>query len=196
MQGEASDAPKESIGGDQRGNIILVGMMGSGKSMLGRQLAKRLRRRFVDSDVEIERITGASIPLIFEMEGESGFRTRESQVLQQLVRGAGLVLATGGGAVLLPENRSTLREAGTVIYLHAPVQILFERTKHSRDRPLLQVPDPQARLAEIYELRDPLYRATAHLIFESDRSHMTAVLGRLVRLLASQPDQATGPPQP
>jgi shikimate kinase len=148
-------------------NIYLVGLMGAGKTTVGRQLAKRLHRRFLDSDHEIEARTGVRIPTIFEIEGEAGFRRRESQVLQELSKEIDLILATGGGAVLSAENRDCLRETGTVIYLHAPPEVLYERTRHDRNRPLLQVHDPLQKLKQLYEQRDPLYRTTAHLIVDS-----------------------------
>jgi shikimate kinase len=148
-------------------NIYLVGLMGAGKTTVGRQLAKRLQRRFLDSDHEIEARTGVRIPVIFEIEGESGFRRRESQVLEELAREPDLILATGGGAVLAPENRKCLRESGIVVYLHAPPDVLYERTRHDRNRPLLQVDDPLAKLRELYGQRDPIYRETAHIVVDS-----------------------------
>jgi shikimate kinase len=140
--------------------------MGAGKTTVGRQLAKRLQRRFLDSDHEIEARTGVRIPVIFEIEGEAGFRRRESQVLAELAREKDLVLATGGGAVLALENRRCLRESGLVVYLHAPPEILYERTRHDRNRPLLQVEDPLATLRLLYEQRDPVYREVAHLVVD------------------------------
>ena len=148
-------------------NIYLVGLMGAGKTTIGRQLAKRLQRRFLDSDHEIEARTGVRIPVIFEIEGESGFRKRESQVLLELAAEPELVLATGGGAVLALENRQCLRDTGLVIYLHAPPEVLYERTRHDRNRPLLQVTEPLVRLRELYAARDPIYREIAHMVIES-----------------------------
>lgn len=150
-----------------RTNIYLVGMMGAGKTTVGRQLARRLHRRFLDSDHEIEARTGVRIPVIFEIEGEAGFRKRESQVLSELSRDPDLILATGGGAVLAAENRDCLRETGVVIYLHAAPEILYDRTRHDRNRPLLQVEDPLGKLRELYAQRDPLYRQVAHIVVES-----------------------------
>lgn len=144
--------------------IFLVGMMGAGKTTVGRQLAKRLDRRFVDVDHEIEARTGVRIPTIFEIEGEPGFRQREKQALVDLAQEGDLVIATGGGVVLAEENRHLLRNSGVVIYLDAPPALLYERTRHDRNRPLLQVEDPQAKIAELHRLRDPLYRETAHII--------------------------------
>lgn len=140
--------------------------MGAGKTTVGRQLAKRLGRRFVDSDHEIEERTGVRIPVIFEIEGEAGFRKREAQVIAELAAESGLVVATGGGAVLNPENRANLKQSGLVVYLCVPPHQLYERTRHDHNRPLLQVADPLARLQELYALRDPLYREVADLVVE------------------------------
>lgn len=150
-------------------NIILVGLMGAGKTTVGRQLAKRLHRPFVDTDHEIEARTGVLIPTIFEIEGEAGFRKRETQVISDLVRSRGMILATGGGAVLNPENRANLRANGWVIYLNVPPKQLYERTHADRNRPLLQVEDPLARLQELHAIRDPLYRETAHQVMDGSR---------------------------
>lgn len=164
--------------------IVLVGMMGSGKSTLGKQLARRLRRTFFDSDAEIVRRTGASIAHIFEVEGEPGFRKRESEELARLIAQPNVVLATGGGAVLTEANRRLLRAGGVVVYLHASVETLYDRTRHSRDRPLLAVPDPKARLMQLYAARDPLYRETAHAIVESDQSRLSDMVSRLLQAIA------------
>lgn len=149
--------------------IVLVGMPGCGKTTVGRELAKRLGLRFVDSDHEIEVRTGVKIPTIFEIEGEDGFRRRETQTLDALTEESGMVLATGGGAVIAAENRRLLAERGVVVYLNVPPYILWERTRHDRSRPLLQVPDPRTRLQQLYTARDPLYREVAHIIVEGGR---------------------------
>lgn len=149
------------------GNIYLVGMMGCGKTTVGRQLAKRLARRFADTDHEIEARTGVAIPTIFEIEGEAGFRQREALVIAELATEGDLVLATGGGAILDPANRARLATSGLVIYLNAPPALLYERTRHDRSRPLLRVADPLAKIHELFILRDPLYREAAHLVVDS-----------------------------
>ena len=149
--------------------IVLVGMPGSGKTTVGRDLAKRLGLRFVDTDHEIEARTGVKIPIIFEIEGEDGFRKRETQTLDDLTRESNMVLATGGGAVIRPENRALLRERAVVVFLSVPPPILWERTRHDRSRPLLQVSDPRGRLEELLKVRGPYYREVAHIIVEGGR---------------------------
>ena len=148
------------------GNLFLVGLMGAGKTTVGRQLARRMGRRFVDSDHEIEARTGVRIPVIFEIEGEAGFRRREAQMIAELAQEPDLVVATGGGAVIDPNNRAHLKRSGLVVYLCVPPAQLYERTRHDHNRPLLQVADPLARLQELYALRDPLYREIADLVIE------------------------------
>ena len=162
----------------QCGNIYLVGMMGAGKTTVGRHLSKRFGRRFVDADHEIEARTGVRIPTIFEIEGEAGFRKREAQVIAELARETGLVLATGGGVVLDPANRAALAASGLVIYLNAPPAMLFERTRHDRNRPLLRVEDPLAKIEELFAARDPLYREAAHVVID-------AVPGGVTQLVAT-----------
>jgi shikimate kinase len=160
-------------------NIYLVGLMGAGKTTVGRHLARRLHRRFLDCDHEIEARTGVNIPTIFEIEGEAGFRRREAQVLAELAQETDLILATGGGAVLTAENRRRLRETGTVIYLYAAPEVLYARTRHDRNRPLLQVADPLARLTELFQQRDVLYREVAHVVIE-DRDGSAAALAQQI----------------
>lgn len=152
-----------------RGNLFLVGLPGAGKSTLGRALARRLGKTFVDADTELERKLGVTISTIFEIEGEAGFRDREESVLAELTAQVNIVLATGGGAVIRPANRERLMANGTVIYLHAHPATLRERTRRSRHRPLLNAPDPLARLVELYGARDALYREVAAHVLESDR---------------------------
>lgn len=150
-------------------NIFLVGLMGAGKSTVGRILARRLSKRFVDTDHEIEKRNGVTIPVIFEIEGEDGFRRREQEVLADLSQEKGLILSTGGGIVLKPENREVLRNHGFVVYLNARPELLADRTKHDRSRPLLNVEDPLTRLRELHAVRDPLYREVAHAVVETGR---------------------------
>ena len=162
------------------GNIILVGLMGAGKTSVGKTLARLLGKAFYDSDHEIEQVTGVKTPLIFEIEGEAGFRVRESKMLAELAQLNHIVLATGGGAILSQENRELLRAAGTVIYLRAPVRSLIKRTRHDRGRPLLQVPDPAAQLTLLFEKRDPLYREVAHLIVDTGEQSVRVLAGQIV----------------
>ena len=159
----------------RRGNLFLVGLPGAGKSTLGRQLARRLRKRFVDADFELEQRLGVSIPTIFEIEGETGFRDREEVTIAELTAMEEIVLSTGGGAVLRSVNRVLLKENGTVIYLHAEPSALWARLRHSRNRPLLQTTDPMGRLAELYAQRDALYRETADYVVESERGEVMRV---------------------
>jgi shikimate kinase len=165
------------------GSIFLVGMMGAGKTSVGRMLAKRMSKEFFDSDHVIEERTGVKIPVIFEIEGEKGFRAREHAVIGELTQLRDIVLATGGGAILDPENRANLKSRGTVVYLRAAVKDLVNRTRHDRNRPLLQAPDPRARLTELYDARDPLYREVAHLTIDSGSQSVAALVTRLVQML-------------
>ena len=164
-------------------NLYLVGLMGAGKTTVGRVLARRLKLRFLDSDQEIERRCGVKIPVIFEIEGEPGFRAREAAVIAELAQLRGIVLATGGGVVGAPENRRLLAASGTVIYLHAQPESLFERVRHDRNRPLLATADPLARLRQLYAERDPLYRSIADVVVDTGRQGVTALardlLGKL-----------------
>jgi shikimate kinase len=165
------------------GNLFLVGMMGAGKTTVGRLLARRMKRAFLDSDHEIERRCGVPVPVIFDIEGEPGFRAREAQLIAELTAREGVVLATGGGAVLDAENRRCLAARGTVVYLHAPPANLYERVRHDKNRPLLATPDPLAKLESLYAERDPLYREVADLIvdtgMQSAQTLARHLLGRL-----------------
>jgi len=149
-------------------SIFLVGPMGAGKSTIGKLLAAELQLPFVDSDKVLEDRTGADIPWIFDVEGEAGFRRRESEVLRDLCRGPVQVVATGGGIVLLEENRQQLKKHGLVVYLQASVEQLLERTSKASNRPLLQVADPRARIVELLAQRDPLYREVADIVCDTD----------------------------
>lgn len=157
---------------NSRTNVFLIGPMGAGKTTIGRQLARALRLDFVDSDQEIEIRTGASIPWIFDLEGEVGFRQRESAVIAALTQRQGIVLATGGGVVLDAANRDHLKARGLVVYLCAPLEQLLARTAKDRNRPLLQTEDPRGRLEELLRLRDPLYRATADVIIDTEHCNV------------------------
>ena len=167
-------------------NIFLVGPMGAGKSTVGRQLAKSLDKQFLDCDRELEERTGASISLIFEVEGEEGFRRRERDMLDELTARSGIVLATGGGAVLACENRARLRSRGFAIYLDAPLDLLAERTSRDRSRLLLDTPDARATIERILGERDPLYRQVADLVVKihhgTARSVVREILENLARL--------------
>lgn len=153
--------------------------MGAGKTTVGKLLAKRLNKTFIDSDHEIERRTGVNIPLIFEVEGEAGFRAREAAVIEELSGQKNIVLATGGGAVLSQQNRDNLSHNGTVIYLRARVEDLWQRTRHDKNRPLLQTADPQARLQELYTQRDPLYREIADIVMDSGAQSVHALVHQI-----------------
>jgi shikimate kinase len=168
-------------------NIFLIGMMGAGKTSVGRLLARNLGKQFHDSDQTIEARTGAKIPVIFEHEGEQGFRERETAVIDELTALHGVVLATGGGAVLREENRRRLRSRGVVVYLRASVSELWNRTRHDRNRPLLHTADPQTRLAQLYQDRDPLYRETAHIVMDSGSQSLKALVARLEQRLTQPP---------
>lgn len=165
-------------------NIFLVGMMGAGKTSVGRALARDLGKAFFDSDHVIEARTGVKIPIIFELEGEAGFRAREASVIDELTSMQGVVVATGGGAVLSEANRQALRARGTVVYLRASVHELWHRTKHDRNRPLLQTADPLARLTELHAQRDALYRATAHVVMDTGSQSLRTLVTRLRQRLA------------
>lgn len=142
-------------------NIYLIGLMGAGKTTIGRQLAKALKMPFYDSDKAIEEATGVNIPTIFEFEGEEGFRDREQKMIRQLTELEGIVLATGGGAILREENRRLLQENGFVVYLKCSVNRILERTRKDTQRPLLRTDNPRARLESLYAEREPLYSACA-----------------------------------
>lgn len=157
--------------------------MGAGKTTVGRILARELHRTFVDTDREIEKRTGVAIPVIFEFEGETGFRSREAAVIAEFADHDDVVLATGGGAVLLADNRVKLAARGCVIYLHAQPQDLFQRTRRDRNRPLLQTADPQAKLAELYAQRDPLYREIADLVIDTGRQSAGRLAAAVIELL-------------
>ena len=169
-------------------NVFLIGPMGAGKSTIGKRLAQALGLDFRDSDHLIEERTGVDIPLIFEIEGEAGFRAREQAVIQELTAKSGLVLATGGGAIVDPENRQALSARGVVIYLRVTPERSLARAGGDRNRPLLRTQDPLARLRELFAVRDPLYCETADIIFEMGDQSVGAVVESLVRRL--RPERA------
>ena len=164
-------------------NIVLIGPMGSGKTAVGRSVARHLGQPFYDSDTEIVRRTGVDIPYIFEKEGEPGFREREREAIEALVALRGIVLATGGGAVLLPENRRLLAERGCVVYLETSVAQQTERVQHGRNRPLLSNVEPGIRLQELMAVRDPLYRSIADITVRTDGRRVKAVAEDIVRTI-------------
>lgn len=166
-------------------NIFLVGPMGAGKSTVGRQLAEALAFEFKDSDQEIQRRTGVDIPTIFEYEGEEGFRNRERQVIDELSQQSGIVLATGGGAVVRADNRQDLTSRGLAIYLHCSPEQQYSRTSRDRNRPLLHTEDPLARLRELMEERDPLYRQVADFVVSTERRGTSSVVKEISRRLES-----------
>jgi shikimate kinase len=164
-------------------SLILVGMMGAGKSTVGRLLARRLKRSFYDTDDEIERRCGVRIPVIFDIEGEAGFRARETQVIAELCALDNTVLATGGGAVLAEENRRVLGARGIVVYLHARPPHLWQRVQHDRNRPLLATADPQKKLETLYAERDPLYRELADVVVDTGKQSVQTLAKDLLARL-------------
>ena len=164
-------------------NIFLVGLMGAGKTTIGRQIASELSLDFYDSDHEIEGRTGVTITHIFDIEGEAGFRKRETAMLNELTEKKGIVLATGGGAILKAENRQFLMSRGTTIYLYANIETLVERTAKDRNRPLLQTENPQEKLQELFDIRDPLYRETADFIIDTGKDSVRLALKEILEKL-------------
>ncbi|MCG6861798.1 MAG: shikimate kinase AroK [Chromatiaceae bacterium] len=167
-------------------NIFLVGPMGAGKSTVGRQLAEAISFEFRDSDQEIQRRTGVDIPTIFEYEGEEGFRQRERQVIDELSEKSGIVMATGGGAVLRPDNRQDLTARGVVVYLHCSPEQQYARTSRDRNRPLLHTEDPLERLRQLMEERDPLYRQVADMVVSTERRGTSSVVKEIRRRLENE----------
>jgi 3-dehydroquinate synthase len=167
-------------------NIFLVGLMGAGKTTIGRMLARKLGLEFIDSDHEIERRTGASIPWIFEIEGEASFRRREADVIRDLTARDGIVLATGGGAILDAGSRALLQERGTVVYLRASVNSILARTAHDKNRPLLQTANPRARLDELTAVREPLYREIAHIVVDTGRPNVQSMVQTILAQLSAR----------
>lgn len=168
----------------QQRNIYLIGLMGAGKTTVGKMLAKHLGRDFYDSDHEIEKRTGVKIPIIFDLEGEDGFRKREKAAIHELSQMSNIVLATGGGAVLAPENREALKSTGVVIYLRGNVSELWHRTRHDKQRPLLQNVDVKAKLEQLYAERDPLYREIAAHIVDTGSQPVATIVNRIEQVLS------------
>ena len=187
---------REATAGRARipGNIYLVGMMGAGKTSVGRLLARRVGKTFYDCDHEIERATGVKVAVIFDIEGEAGFRARESRILGELVRRHDTVLATGGGAVLSAENRTLLAGNGLVVYLRAMPPDLWKRTRHDKNRPLLKTADPLAKMQQLFDERDPLYRSTADIVLETGNQSLASLVHKLEnQLLLHQPGSRREP---
>lgn len=176
---QAEPAPADT---DDR-PIVLVGMMGAGKTTIGRHLAKALNREFVDLDLALEARCGVPVAVIFEIEGEAGFRKRETQLLDHYSQQKGIVLATGGGAVLADANRALLKERGLVVYLRANSDELYQRVARDRQRPLLQTDNPRARVAELLTQRAPLYEEVATLTFDTGSTPIPQAVQQLVSLL-------------
>ena len=170
------------------GNYILIGLMGAGKTTVGRHLARLTGRTFHDSDHEVESRTGVRVTTIFELEGENRFREREKAVIAELMQRDGIVLATGGGAVLDPDNRAALKAGGTVIYLRATIDDLLIRTAHDKSRPLLQTGDPRAKLEALFAVRDPLYREIADVVVDTSRQNVGVLVQRLLAKLKETPE--------
>lgn len=167
-------------------NVYLVGLMGAGKTTVGRSLARRLGLGFVDTDREIESRTGVNIPTIFEIEGDEGFRRRESCVMAEIAKKKGWVVATGGGGVLREENRAGMRASGFVVYLNVPPRTLWERTRYGKNRPLLQVDDPLSKLNQLFVARDPLYREVADFVVNGGKTGAQGILQCLLKELSER----------
>jgi len=164
-------------------NIYFIGLMGAGKTTIGRLLAKQLGLEFYDSDHEVERKTGVKIPLIFELEGEPGFRKRETAAIEELSQMDNVVVATGGGAVLLEENRAFLKNTGKIIYLRAKVNDLYQRTRSDKSRPLLQGANPKQKLEQLYTARDPIYTGLADYIVDTGAQSANEITARIEQIL-------------
>lgn|SRR5512140_2003769 len=176
------------------GNVYLVGMMGAGKTTLGKALAQKTGLEFVDTDRVVVERTGVPVATVFEFEGEQGFRRRESAVLAELAGRSGCVVATGGGAILAEENRRAMRASGTVIYLRARLESLWERTRHDASRPLLATADPKGTLAMLLEQRDPLYREAAHIVVDTGSQSAASLASRVLSALGEHDESSRQAP--
>lgn len=170
-----------------QGNIFLIGPMGVGKSTIGRKLAALTSKQFIDADQELEARTGVSISVIFDIEGEDGFRRREAALLNELTEKDDIILATGGGAILSEANRQVLRARGYVVYLHADIDTLVKRTHRDRSRPLLQNVDRKKKLQDLMEVREPIYRQEADLVIDTNNESPTTVARKIVEKMHQTP---------
>ena len=164
-------------------NIFLIGPMGAGKTTIGRQLANRLKLPFIDSDHEIVERAGADIPWIFDVEGEAGFRDRESRIIDELTQKEGVVLATGGGAVLREQNRNCLKKRGLVVYLQTSIDMQMERTEKDKNRPLLQSANPRDVLQKLAQQRNTIYEQAAHVTVNTNCNQVKIVVNKIVESL-------------
>ncbi len=176
---------------DAKKNIYLIGPMGSGKTTIGYRLAEKLAMSFYDSDHEIETRTGASVSLIFEIEGEVGFREREQRMLQELSMQEGVLVATGGGAIVNQANRDLLRNSGIVVYLQTSLEQQLDRLGRDRSRPLLQTTDKQCKLRELAQVRNPLYEQTADLVFPANNRHIDSTVNQIYQAICTFRDHLT-----
>jgi shikimate kinase len=172
------------------GNVYLVGMMGAGKTTIGKALAQKTGLEFVDTDRILVDRTGVPVATVFEFEGEHGFRRRESAVIAELAGRSGCVVATGGGAILAEDNRRAMRASGTVVYLRARLESLWERTRHDTSRPLLATADPRTTLAALLAERDPLYREAAHIVVDTGSQSAASLVGRVLSALGEHEESS------
>ena len=171
---------------NQAPNIYLIGLMGAGKSTAGRLLAQTMGREFYDSDDEIVKRTGASIPTIFEIEGEAGFREREQRMIAELCAKKSVILGTGGGAILREANREALKNTGWVVYLSTSPERLINRTRYDKNRPLLQTANPLSVLTQLYEVRHPIYQDLADNVITTGAGHVTHVVAHIIEQLIAR----------
>mgnify|MGYP003587051141 FL=1 len=178
--------PAQKVLLNQAPNIYLIGLMGAGKSTAGRLLAQTMGREFYDSDDEIVKRTGASIPTIFEIEGEAGFREREQRMIAELCAKKSVILGTGGGAILREANREALKNTGWVVYLSTSPERLINRTRYDKNRPLLQTANPLSVLTQLYEVRHPIYQDLADIVITTGAGHVTHVVAHIIEQLIAR----------